>query len=49
MSTQRFIWIVKGVGIGILIAWAALWSGDSPDLKVARLFDILDLPVYAVI
>ncbi len=32
-----------------MIAWAALWSGDSPDLTAARLFDILDTPVNAVI
>ena len=32
-------------GIGLLVALIALWSGDSPNQAVARIFDILGAPV----
>jgi hypothetical protein len=38
-------WIIKGAGIGLIIAFAALSSGDSPNLNFARAFDILGAPV----
>jgi hypothetical protein len=42
--------VVKGIGIGLLVALVALSSGDSPDLRWAKVFDILGAPVgFAVL
>jgi hypothetical protein len=40
---QKFV--VKGIGIGLLVALVALSSGDSGDLRWAKVFDILGAPV----
>ena len=37
--------ITTGAGIGLIVAFAALSSGDSPNLALARVFDILHTPV----
>ena len=43
-------WIIKGAGIGLTVAFAALASGDSPNPVLAYTFDILDAPVgFAVL
>jgi hypothetical protein len=43
-------WTIKGAGIGLVVAFAALASGDSPNLNFARAFDVLGAPVgFAVL
>jgi hypothetical protein len=49
-SPQATHAIVKGIGIGLVVALAALASGDSPNPYWARAFDILGAPVaFAVL
>jgi hypothetical protein len=41
-------YILNGVVIGLLVALAALASGDSPNPSVARFFDIVEKPVSII-